>query len=558
MGVVYAVEHTGLPLRYAIKVLRRRFAQRNDLAGRLRAEAQCLAHLASHPHVVRVIDTGVIDDGRVYLLMELLEGRTLREELFYHKSFSPHEACALVRQLVSALGAAHRLGVIHRDVKPSNVFLTSAGVVKLLDFGVAKVLSEGLLGAARKPMTEPGSLMGTPRYMAPEYLLGGKSADGRVDLYSAGVVLWELITGRSAFPLRDDNDQERMKVVHAIVTQGVQPLEAVGFGHVPAELRAVVRRATISDPEQRYATAEAFLADLDQVAARAASPSGRTQVLPPPSDRTQVMAPTAALGPFTSGQAPHGEETLADEGVTEPDLPLPNVSAFAPGAAPTTAHAPAMPGYPPVSAYAPPMMMAPGGASLLPSSTTPPKAPGRTMLSYQVALGIVVFSVGFLCSAAFVWNLTHRGGPGADAPHASAVASQALDPAPSPASTAPAEPPAAPPAEPPAAPPAPPAEAPPAKAEATPPPAEPAPPPAEPAPALAQAPAPPAAAQTGAAQAAPPPAEAAPPRDPPSAEAASPGPGGDRGRGKAGGKGAPDGANPSPFAPPKRKFRPGF
>jgi serine/threonine-protein kinase len=397
MGVVYAVEHTGLPLRHAIKVLRRRFAQRHDLAGRLRAEAQLLAHLASHPNVVRVVDTGVIEDGRVYLLMELLEGRTLREELFYHKSFSPLEACSLGRQLVSALGAAHELGVIHRDVKPSNVFLTSSGAVKLLDFGVAKVLHEGLLGAARKPLTEPGSLMGTPRYMAPEYLLGAKATDGRVDLYSAGVVLWETLTGRSAFPSRDDNDQERMKVVHAIVTQGVPPLEAIGFGHLPAELRAVVRRATVADPEQRYPNAAAFIADLDAVAAR---------VTPASSGRGRAAAAAAAAerGAYAAaGEA--GEETLADEGATDPDVPYP--PGFGPGAATTTAHAPVATG-PTGPGAATPAAHVPG-ASLLPSSTTQSAAARRRRaISYQVALGAIVFSVGFLLSAFFVWHLTHR------------------------------------------------------------------------------------------------------------------------------------------------------
>jgi serine/threonine protein kinase len=557
MGVVYAVEHTGLPLRYAIKVLRRRFAQRTDLAGRLRAEAQCLAHLASHPNVVRVIDTGSIEDGRVYLLMELLEGRTLREELFYHKAFAPLEACGLVRQLVSALGAAHRLGVIHRDVKPSNVFLTASGAVKLLDFGVAKVLHEGLLGAARKPLTEPGSLMGTPRYMAPEYLLGGKATDGRVDLYSAGVVLWEMLTGRSAFPLRDDNDQERMKVVHAIVTQGVPPLEAVGFGALPAELRSVVRRATVGDPDHRYPNSDAFIADLDAVAARLNRLSGRTELLhSPDSERTVVMA-----SPVAEGAAAGGEETLADDGQTDPDvLPAAAGSDFAPGAAQTTMHVPTSPAYPP-RPHVP-------GASLLPSSTTPPRPVRPGGVSYQVVLGAIVFSVGFLGSAAFVWNWTHRGPP----PNASvepSVTSQGLDP---PAETAVAEAPGKPPtaeARPPSGPGAPSTTRPePAPAAPTPPEGATAPPgrpqapseglpllqppsgagAPEPAPGGGRAPEPP--------PAAPKPAGGHESAGDPVAPAAGAGDGG-KGRVRGGAKPV-EGANPSPFAPPKRKFRPGF
>ncbi|HEU4404025.1 MAG TPA: protein kinase [Polyangiaceae bacterium] len=551
MGVVYAVEHTGLPLRYAIKVLRRRFAQRTDLAGRLRAEAQCLAHLASHPNVVRVVDTGAIEDGRVYLLMELLEGRTLREELFYHKAFAPLEACGLVRQLVSALGAAHRLGVIHRDVKPSNVFLTTGGAVKLLDFGVAKVLHEGLLGAARKPLTEPGSLMGTPRYMAPEYLLGGKATDGRVDLYSAGVVLWEMLTGRSAFPLRDDNDQERMKVVHAIVTQGVPPLEAVGFGALPAELRSVVRRATVSDPEHRYANADAFIADLDAVAARLNRLSGRTEVLASPdSERTVVMASPVAAEPRS---AP-GEETLADEGATDPDLPAPGAPGFAPGAAQTTMHAPATPAYPPPHV--------PSGASLLPSSTTPPRPVRPGGVSYQVVLGAIVFSVGFLGSAAFVWNWTHRPA----SPAEPSTSAQGLDPpAASPetavaeASGAPAEGRTAAGANAPA-----PTRPEAATAAPTAPTAPTAPAPSE---GAVKAPAPPSEGlpllQAPPGAGAPPAAPSAPPKPAggheASGDAAPAAPAGEpnKGRGRGGAK-PTEGANPSPFAPPKRKFRPGF
>jgi eukaryotic-like serine/threonine-protein kinase len=627
MGVVYAVEHTSLPRRYALKVLRRRFARRNDFAERLQAEAQCLTHLASHPNVVRVVDTGVLDDGRVYLLMELLEGRTVRDELASHQPFPPSEACALVRQLLLALGAAHRIGVIHRDVKPSNIFLTSAGPVKLLDFSVAKVVNEGLLGAMPKPMTEPGSALGTLRYMAPEYLIGGQAADGRVDLYSAGVVLWEMLAGRSPFPGAGDDEHDRAQLVHAIVTQGVPALEAAGFGHLQPDLRAVVRRATASDPNQRYASAEAFIAELDAVASRSSRPS--------PSERTQVMAQMPAPVPIP---APPRAPAPSNHEAPRPPLPTPAPGfapnnapwAFAPQGGPTgtqvydpgsnpvgpQAYAPNGAPMPPpafaqngapagpqngapagVPPFAPPLTApaAPGyppqmpqGASLLPSSAT--HSGRRVGISYQVVLGVIIFSFGFLASAGLVWKWTRRAnanpspdptaqGAGAtpgepvaevrgDAPppdegraqpeaappppEKQAVAEVAPPPAPTEVASAapPAEAPAPPPAE--AAPPAPP----PAEAAPAAPPAE-APPPPPVAQAAAEAPPRPQAPDP-----APPPppvangggqvAAADPPPAPPSA--------GDAGKGKPavrGGKPS-EGVNPSPFAPPKRKFRPGF
>jgi serine/threonine protein kinase len=252
MGDVYEVEHESLGLRRALKVLGRRLVGRDDLAERLRTEARALAGLR-HPNLVEVHDLGVSSDNRVFFAMELLMGATLRELLERHGSFKLGQAYDVAAQLLDALGAAHARGMVHRDVKPENVFVQRNGVIKLLDFGVAKAV----FGAASSaPQTAAGVAVGTPRYMAPEQA-EGKPVDPRTDLYNVGLLLWEMLAGKNPFA-----DLDHMAAAVATVLHGVPPLEEVGCGHLPAEVRAVVRKATQRRPDDRYADAASFAAEL--------------------------------------------------------------------------------------------------------------------------------------------------------------------------------------------------------------------------------------------------------------------------------------------------------
>jgi serine/threonine-protein kinase len=275
MSSVYAAEHVELGQVVALKALRVELEGKGELLARLQREARALAALAAHPHVVRVRDAGLDDAGRLFLAMDLLEGRTLGEELAARGAFSPPEAVALVRQLLSALGAAHALGIVHRDVKPANLFLTNDGVLKLLDFGVAKAYAEQGHGTA---LTAPGSRLGTPAFMAPEYLVRG-AVDPRIDVYSAGVVLWQLLTARTPFPAEGEGHDGLMRLIRAVATRGVPALESVGFGHLPADLRGVVARATARVPDERYESADAF-ADAASRAVPAATGGEAARVAP--------------------------------------------------------------------------------------------------------------------------------------------------------------------------------------------------------------------------------------------------------------------------------------
>ncbi len=191
MGEVYEVEHRALGRRFAVKVLHRSHAGRSDLSARLRAEARSIARLR-HPGLPGVFDLGVTDGGRPYFAMELLEGRDLRTELARLGVVAVPTALDLVLQALSALSLAHAAGIVHRDLKLENLFLCDDGTLKVLDFGVAKLLHAGA------SMTAPDAVIGTPRTMAPEQC-AAQPIDPRADIYAMGLVLYELVAGRGPF-----------------------------------------------------------------------------------------------------------------------------------------------------------------------------------------------------------------------------------------------------------------------------------------------------------------------------------------------------------------------
>jgi eukaryotic-like serine/threonine-protein kinase len=252
-GEVFEVEHVHLTRRFAVKVLSRAHAGRGDLVERLVREARSLARLHPHPNLVEVTDMRRAADGRAFLVMERLRGRTLSEALRGGGAMPIGHAADVMRQLLRALGAAHRIGLVHRDVKPSNIFLCDDGVVKLLDFGIVKVLTE--TGGSQ---TMPGSTVGTPGYMAPEFLEGA-TPDARSDVYSAGVVLWEALAGHSPFL----PGQLGHELLACVLTQGIPALEDRGHAALPAALRAVVRKATARKPAARHASADDFALALE-------------------------------------------------------------------------------------------------------------------------------------------------------------------------------------------------------------------------------------------------------------------------------------------------------
>jgi predicted Ser/Thr protein kinase len=196
MGTVYLATHLGLERPVAVKIIRREFAGDADATDRFLREARTMARLR-HPNAAMIFDAGNLPDGRHFIVMEFVEGETLSQALTREGRFPASKAVNIATQICDVLEEAHRLGIIHRDLKPSNILLGTRGVC-VLDFGVAKVLATSAESTATHASTGSGQLIGTPRYMSPEQCLGQR-VGARSDLYSLGVLLYEMLAGRPPF-----------------------------------------------------------------------------------------------------------------------------------------------------------------------------------------------------------------------------------------------------------------------------------------------------------------------------------------------------------------------
>ncbi|MBV9210150.1 MAG: serine/threonine protein kinase [Acidobacteria bacterium] len=198
MGTVYRATHLGLERPVAVKIIKQEFASDMEVAERFMREARTMAKLR-HPHAAMIFDAGNLPDGRHFIVMEFVEGSTLSECLVREGRFTAERAVAIAADICDVLREAHRLGIVHRDLKPSNIMLNDRGVC-VLDFGVAKVLatSAAAEAASTHATTGSGFIVGTPRYMSPEQCLGQK-VGARSDLYSLGVLLFEMLAGQPPF-----------------------------------------------------------------------------------------------------------------------------------------------------------------------------------------------------------------------------------------------------------------------------------------------------------------------------------------------------------------------
>jgi serine/threonine-protein kinase len=281
MGAVYVAVDETLQREVAIKVMHDDLAKDPASVARFRREALAVARL-SHPGVVLVYDL-VEEPGRVAIVMERLQGASLRQRLAAEGALSAPEAVAVTRSILEALAAAHAVGILHRDLKPANVFVTSQGAVKLLDFGVAR-----LVDATR--LTETGELLGTVRYMAPE-LLRGEEPSPASDLYAVGVMAYELLAGAPPFAGAGVDLMIRVR------EGGAKPLAEVA-PHVPAEVAKAIDRALARDPTARFASAVDMLAALpdlprERPAVRPAEAHGESARQPP---RRRWRAPVLVAG----------------------------------------------------------------------------------------------------------------------------------------------------------------------------------------------------------------------------------------------------------------------
>ena len=360
MATVYRAVELASGRRVALKLLRRELSTNPEAATRFRREGEVLQSF-THPGIVRVDTFGALDDGTLFLAMELLEGETLGQMMRRRGPLDPLEVGPILTGACAPLASAHAKGIVHRDLKPDNVFLVRAPgapesefQVKLLDFGISKVF-----GSER--LTQTGELLGTPRYMAPEQLAADDDLDGRVDVYALGVIVYEMLAACPPFLGSTPSD-----LIVAILHGKIAPLRTVR-ADLPPEIESVVMRTMARAREARYATPEelanAFVSALGR-------PSTPGPVRAPPRARAGMA--TAVLGSMQSERPP---PTPARGGGR--------------AAPPTLVNAPALPGLPRVASASASEPLVPGTMSGFAANVAPvpipvaqPAAPGAAAAPY--------------------------------------------------------------------------------------------------------------------------------------------------------------------------------
>jgi serine/threonine-protein kinase len=249
MGTVYRATHLLIDRPVAVKVLSQRFVEDQTAQQRFHREARAAGRM-QHPNAVSVTDFGSTTDGYLYIVMELLEGRTLRDLLAREAPLDIARAVSIMLQMCAAVAAAHDAGLIHRDLKPANIFIAqrpdTPTVVKVLDFGVAKFAVEEQADDDYQTLTQVGTIIGTPRYMSPEQCAGSGPVSPASDVYSLGIIFYEMLAGVTPF-----NAETPLAIAFRHVSESPAPLPP----SVPVKLRVIVERALAKDPRERFRNA---------------------------------------------------------------------------------------------------------------------------------------------------------------------------------------------------------------------------------------------------------------------------------------------------------------
>jgi serine/threonine protein kinase/Tfp pilus assembly protein PilF len=290
MGVVYKAEDLRLKRTVALKVLPSSLTDDLEAKERFMTEAQA-ASAFQHTNICTIHDIEKTPDGRLFIVMDFYDGETVKEKI-RRGPLKPEQAIDIALQIAQGLSSAHEHGIVHRDIKPANVIITSDGMAKIVDFGLAKL-------AGRAGLTRTGSTMGTAGYMAPEQIQG-IGADARADIFSLGVVLFEMLTGH--LPFRGAHEAA---LIYSILNEEPEELRASQI-EVPGHVAAVIDKALQKDREQRYQTARAMIQDL-----KAAGPDAPERRLPLRSTQRSI-----AVLPFGNLSADPEQEYFCD-GLTE-------------------------------------------------------------------------------------------------------------------------------------------------------------------------------------------------------------------------------------------------
>jgi serine/threonine-protein kinase len=276
MSTVYRGLDVRLGRPVALKVMDARYAGDQQFLTRFHREARAVASL-KHPGLVAIYDQGN-DPTYPFLVMELIEGGTLRELLRERGPMPPHAVVAVLRPVLGGLGVAHRAGLVHRDIKPENVLISDDGEVKLVDFGLVRAIAEA-------GVTSTSVILGTAAYLSPEQVLGADTGP-RSDVYSAGIMAFELLTGTTPFI-----GDSAITIANQRLDQDVPPPSSLIDG-VPPQFDEFIARATARDPDDRFADAAAMSAELDVIAEELALPQFRV-----PAPRNSAQHTAAAVAP---------------------------------------------------------------------------------------------------------------------------------------------------------------------------------------------------------------------------------------------------------------------
>ena len=294
----------------AIKLLHPNLTQDPAVLARFRREGSALAQLHD-PHTINAYEVGEMEDGTLYIVMELLDGENLYETFKQLGPLPWRRVVTIARAVCSSLSEAHTLGIVHRDLKPANIHLGHAGphgdTVKVLDFGIAKIIRGGS-GLDSSDLTQAGHMIGTFDYMPPEQMVGGECT-GQTDIFTLGVVMYEMIAGHRPYGEHDTSTQ----MLAALLSKHPMPLGA--FAEVPPELDRIVQRMLARKPEHRYPHVEALADDLEGLVPRRPDATNRIDAV------TVHSLPDDLITPLQSLEDPRFEDTTI--GVHAPELPTP-------------------------------------------------------------------------------------------------------------------------------------------------------------------------------------------------------------------------------------------